>query len=197
MCNGRVRERQTWDQVIEAALADARCVIVLWSLDSIRSDWVRAEADDAKQRGILVPVLLDDMRIPLAFRGIQAAHLVGWSGAGTHPEFQGLCAAVAGMVERPSQLKITTEVRTLPHEAGRSDSVPQPSKCDRTCRGTAGCSGHPVTQATLREVACYDHAKPRDEWVSTELKDLASLMLPAFLKARIVKLRYAQHSTIN
>jgi len=47
------------------------------------------------------------------------------------------------------------------------------------------------------EVACYDRAKPRDEWVSTELKDLASLMLPAFLKARIVKLRYAQHSTIN
>jgi len=32
------------------------------------------------------------------------------------------------------------------------------------------------------EVACYDRAKPRDEWVSTELKDLASLMLPASSK---------------
>ena len=33
------------------------------------------------------------------------------------------------------------------------------------------------------EVACYDRAKPRDEWVSTELKDLtASVTLPASSK---------------
>jgi formylglycine-generating enzyme required for sulfatase activity len=71
---------KTWDQVIESALADARCVVVLWSRNAIRSDWVRAEAHEARNRGILVPALLEDVTIPLAFRQIQAANLVDWSG---------------------------------------------------------------------------------------------------------------------
>lgn len=38
---------KTWDEVLEAALADARCVIVLWSRHSVESDWVHIEADEA------------------------------------------------------------------------------------------------------------------------------------------------------
>jgi hypothetical protein len=42
----------------------------------VESDWVRNEADEGKRRRILVPALLDNVRIPLAFRGIQAANLI-------------------------------------------------------------------------------------------------------------------------
>jgi hypothetical protein len=69
---------KTWSQVIEAALADARCVIVLWSRESVRSEWVLAEAEEAKRRGILVPALIDPVSIPLEFRRMQAADLVNW-----------------------------------------------------------------------------------------------------------------------
>jgi formylglycine-generating enzyme required for sulfatase activity len=94
---------KTWDQVIEAALNDARCVIVLWSRDSVHSDWVRTEADEAKQRGILVPALLDQVPIPLAFRRIQAANLVGWRGALPYAGFEELAGAVTGILGAAEQ----------------------------------------------------------------------------------------------
>ena len=50
---------KTFDQVIEAALEVARCVVVVWSRASVISDWVRVEADEGRQRDILVPVLID------------------------------------------------------------------------------------------------------------------------------------------
>jgi len=85
---------KTWDKVIDRALADARCVIVLWSRVSVDSDWVRIEADEGRQREILVPALLDDVTIPLAFRRIQAANLVDWRGELPHAEFERLVLAV-------------------------------------------------------------------------------------------------------
>src|SRR5262245_48622297 len=51
-------------------LAAARAVIVLWTPNSIRSDFVRAEAGRAKADGKLIPVKTDDVEyteIPLPF----------------------------------------------------------------------------------------------------------------------------------
>jgi hypothetical protein len=86
---------KTWSQVLEAALNNARCVIVLWSRDSIQSEWVLLEADEAKCRRILIPALLDKVTIPLPFRRIQAANLVDWNGVLPHAEFDELAGAVA------------------------------------------------------------------------------------------------------
>ena len=41
------------------------------------------------------PALLDEVVIPLEFRRIQAANLVGWSGALPHAGFDELASAVA------------------------------------------------------------------------------------------------------
>jgi len=105
---------KTWDQVIEKALADARCVIVLWSRASIRSDWVRTEAEEAKERGILVPALLDDVSIPLAFKRIQAANLGAWSGVLPSAEFDELARAVSAVLSEgaPSALEATARLAT-------------------------------------------------------------------------------------
>jgi len=46
---------ESFDEVIEKAIADAKCVIVLWSAASVASEWVRNEASEGKRRGILVP----------------------------------------------------------------------------------------------------------------------------------------------
>src|SRR5512145_453969 len=53
---------RTFDQVIEEALAAARCVIVVWSQHSVDSDWVKTEAAEGARRRMLVPVLLDEGR---------------------------------------------------------------------------------------------------------------------------------------
>jgi formylglycine-generating enzyme required for sulfatase activity len=93
---------RTYDQVIEEALEAARCVIVVWSRASVASGWVRAEAEEGRQRDILVPVILDDgVRIPLGFRPIQAARLVDWDGTGAHQEFDKVVTAVTNLLGSP------------------------------------------------------------------------------------------------
>jgi len=89
---------KTFDRVIETALKGSRCVIVLWSKDSVESDWVWTEADEGKQRRILVPAILDDVAIPFAFRRIQTANLVGWSGVLPSDQFDELARAVSDVL---------------------------------------------------------------------------------------------------
>jgi hypothetical protein len=71
---------KTFSQVIEDALKQTRCVIVLWSRHSVHSEWIEIEAAKAKQRGVLVPALLEDVAsdIPLEFSRLHAANLTAW-----------------------------------------------------------------------------------------------------------------------
>jgi len=85
-----IKPGQTFDSVVQAALDEARCVIVLWSRDSVQSQWVRSEADEGNRRGILIPALLNEVIIPLAFRRVQAANLIGWRGTLPHAGFEEL-----------------------------------------------------------------------------------------------------------
>lgn len=89
---------RTFDEVIEAALAEARCVIVLWSRNSVRSEWVKSEASDAARRRILVPVLADQVTIPLEFRRIQSAALLDWGDLAANPDWANLCQAVGALL---------------------------------------------------------------------------------------------------
>jgi uncharacterized membrane protein HdeD (DUF308 family) len=94
----------TWENLIEDQLSRASCVVVLWSSTSIASDWVRAEAAAAIERGVLAPALIDATRPPLRFRMIQTADLVGWNGSREHAGLANLIAAIhalAGFTEEP------------------------------------------------------------------------------------------------
>ena len=62
-----------FDQVIEKALDQASCVVVVWSRQSVQSDWVQTEASEGLERDILVPVRIDDVRLPLGFRRSRGA----------------------------------------------------------------------------------------------------------------------------
>ena len=90
---------KTFDQVIEEELDSARCVVVLWSKESVRSRWVRTEASAALDRERLVPALIDTVAIPLEFKRIQAATLIDWDGDTANPEFDRLVQAVRQMLE--------------------------------------------------------------------------------------------------
>jgi len=71
---------QSFDQVIERELARARSVVVLWSSAAVQSEWIRSEAEEAATRGVLFPVFLEPVELPLRFRRIQAADLAAWNG---------------------------------------------------------------------------------------------------------------------
>jgi len=92
---------QSFDEVIEKALTAAKCVIVLWSKVSVASEWVRNEASEGKRRGILVPVFIEPVDAPLAFRLLNGADLRDWSGDANDPEF-------ARLIERVTELLAQT-----------------------------------------------------------------------------------------
>jgi hypothetical protein len=81
---------KSYDEVIEKALAESNCAIVLWSAVSVVSEWVRNEASEAKRRGILVPVFLETIDAPLAFRLLNGADLHDWQPGTPLDEFDQL-----------------------------------------------------------------------------------------------------------
>ena len=93
---------KTWDQVIGTALDEARCVVVLWTPASVKSDWVKEEASRAARRGVLVPALLEEAEAPLGFGRIEAAELSGWRGETDNEELQAFLAAVRELAGRES-----------------------------------------------------------------------------------------------
>lgn len=76
----------SFDQAIERELDAARCVVVAWSAHSIQSHWCRAEANEGLERNILVPLSIDPIRPPLAFRTLQTASLRDWPNDGAELE---------------------------------------------------------------------------------------------------------------
>jgi TIR domain-containing protein len=96
-----------FDKAIQQALHAAKCVIVLWSKTSISSDWVKDEAFEGAKRGILVPVLIDDVEIPFGLRQIHAARLTNWEAPSLAPEFREVLDSVSQMLGRPGAPETT------------------------------------------------------------------------------------------
>ena len=92
---------RTFDEVLAEALDGARCVVVVWSKESIDSSWVREEAEEGRRRKILIPVLIDDQHPPLGFGRIQAVELRDWNGDQTSDAFQTLVTGIASILGPP------------------------------------------------------------------------------------------------
>jgi len=92
---------KTWRQVIGDALKNARSVIVAWSQESIKSEWVIEEADRGRIRSILIPILIDDVNPPLGFGTIQAADLTIWDPAQSSSEFDKFIADISIILGPP------------------------------------------------------------------------------------------------
>ena len=85
--------------MIADQLAAADCVIVTWTAASLGSDWVQDEAEEGRQRGVLIPVVFEPVRPPAGFRQVQAADLSQWAGSAQHPEFRSLVFAIRSLVQ--------------------------------------------------------------------------------------------------
>ena len=96
---------KTWDEVIEDAIENSKCIVVVWSRYSVKSGWVRAEAEEGLKREILVPVMIEEVKIPLRFRPIQAARLIEWEGESDISEFKNLVRAIRAILGIPKKEK--------------------------------------------------------------------------------------------
>ena len=64
-----------FDREIEKAIEEASCIVVVWSKNSVESEWVRIEAHEGLTKGNLVPVAIEAVKPPLAFRMTQTIDL--------------------------------------------------------------------------------------------------------------------------
>ncbi len=74
-----MRSGERWDATIEREIHAARCIVVVWSKTSVGRAWVREEAHIGRERGILVPLSIDDATPPIGFKLIQTADLSEWN----------------------------------------------------------------------------------------------------------------------
>ncbi|HEY7007210.1 MAG TPA: TIR domain-containing protein [Sphingomicrobium sp.] len=93
---------RAYSDVIEERLKSAKAVVVLWSAESGKSHWVRAEADSAREAGTLVQAKLDGALPPMPFNQIQCADLSGWDGDTNSPGWHKLESSVAALVRGSS-----------------------------------------------------------------------------------------------
>lgn len=75
---------RSYGDVITEKIARAKAAVVVWSADSAQSEWVRAEADMARNQRKLIQTSLDKVMPPLPFNQIQYADLGDWQGEPDH-----------------------------------------------------------------------------------------------------------------
>jgi len=90
---------EKWREVIEEAVCQCRCVLVVWSQTSVKSRWVKEEASEGISRNVLMPIRMDDVLPPFGFREDHAGNFVGWNGATDYPEFIRLTERIRLLLE--------------------------------------------------------------------------------------------------
>jgi hypothetical protein len=114
---------QTFDEVIEQNLRDAKAVVVLWSPRSVASRWVRAEATLADRRNKLAPAIIEPCDRPIIFELTHAADLTDWSGDTSDPRWRNFMQDLRRLVEAvPEQTNAGPN-----HVVGKTGSGPAPA----------------------------------------------------------------------
>ena len=103
-----------YTDIIEQRLRTARAVVVVWSAEARQSDWVRAEAEVARQAGTLVQLTIDGSAPPLPFSQIQCADMAGWSGDTGADGWRKVVASVAALTGGAADLAVQAPARPKP-----------------------------------------------------------------------------------
>ncbi len=103
---------RAYSDVIEEQLDTAKAVVVLWSQAAAQSQWVRSEANRARESGRLVQARLDDARLPMPFDQIQCADLRNWSGDARALGWQSIIESIAALTDRQPERLGVDEPRT-------------------------------------------------------------------------------------
>jgi adenylate cyclase len=88
---------RAYAEVIQERLKLAKAVVALWSDTAAQSQWVRAEADEARSTGKLVQATLDGTIPPIPFNQVQCANLHDWEGDKNAAGWRKLVASVEAL----------------------------------------------------------------------------------------------------
>ncbi|MGI9544807.1 MAG: toll/interleukin-1 receptor domain-containing protein [Cyclobacteriaceae bacterium] len=92
-------EGQLFNNHADEALQEAKCVVVIWSQFSVSDRWINSVAREASERGNLLPALFEDVFVPVEFREIQTANLIGWKGETSDTFFQDMAMQINKLIQ--------------------------------------------------------------------------------------------------
>jgi len=113
---------QEFDRQIDAELKSAAAVLVVWTPQSVDSRWVRGEARDAADRGILVPVRFEAASLPIDVRAFHTIDLDDTMQDPRNPHVREVLDALGALVDRqhaapPADSAPRTRAPTHPRDA--------------------------------------------------------------------------------
>jgi len=97
----KLRAGERFNDVIEKALKESKCVVVMWSKRSVESLYVKDEATYALNRNKLVPVMIEGVELPFRFEDLHTPSLLGWDGSKDFSQFRRLVEDIAAIVGSP------------------------------------------------------------------------------------------------
>jgi hypothetical protein len=101
---------ESFDEAIEHEIERANCVVVLWSSYSTKSEWVKNEAASAVESAKLIPIQIDDTKLPLEFRRRQTLSLIGWKGDTMsellHPVYAAISAKIGNQTPNDKAIEL-------------------------------------------------------------------------------------------
>jgi adenylate cyclase len=92
---------RAYTEVIEERLRAAKAVLVMWSAEAVKSQWVRAEADFARKAGTLVQLTIDGKLPPMPFDQIHCEDLHAWSGDTRSAGWQRIIGSIGELTGGP------------------------------------------------------------------------------------------------
>ncbi|RYF98265.1 MAG: TIR domain-containing protein, partial [Chitinophagaceae bacterium] len=84
-----------WEDMLMSHLNVAKCVVVLWTGNAAKSEWVKKEADLAQASKRLIPVALDNTGIPDDWNALQFVPLNDWKINEPHPKLEQLLSGIS------------------------------------------------------------------------------------------------------
>ncbi|MBU6470165.1 MAG: TIR domain-containing protein [Gammaproteobacteria bacterium] len=114
---------QEFDDQIDAEINAAKAVLVVWTPTSVVSRWVRGEAREAAERGILVPVRFEQAKLPMDVRAIHTTDLDDWHENPASAPMQECLRALTAMIAHTQAAQSTKAASVSPAAPSARDSV--------------------------------------------------------------------------
>ena len=114
---------RSYAEVIEERLQAAKVVVVIWSAEAVKSEWVQSEADTARTDRKLVQLTVDGSKLPRPFDRIQCADMAGWTGDLDAHGWKKVAASVAELVRGGAPAPSAAEVQPAAQPAASKLSI--------------------------------------------------------------------------
>ncbi len=109
--DGLIPGGERFGSQIAEALDSASAVVVLWSKNSLKSDWVQDEASVGRDQHRLVPLTIDGSPPPLGFRQIQCIDISRGGAKSGNPAIDRVVAAVGEILGKPQEIAVRPPIR--------------------------------------------------------------------------------------